>query len=251
MTGLNKVLYENLNFEKAEEYFEGKIPVDSKTFYKIADEYKTKAFTVARYNNAEILKKFMDMLQKAIKDGTTLKKFKDEMDTFLENKGYEGLTPYQADNIFRTNIQTAYSVGHYAAMTDETVKKLRPYWQYDAVDDTRTRPAHRAMDGKVYAVDNPIWDVWYPPNGFRCRCGVTTLSKRQVEQRGLNVETAAPKYVPADDYEETGEVVVAKPDKNFGYNPAKKAFEADLSGYPESLKKAYENYIKGHKSSNG
>lgn len=244
MTGLSDVLYENLNFEKAEEYFEGKIPVDSKVFYKIADEYKTKAFTVARYSSAEILRKFMDAVQNAIKIGTTIKDFKNEMNMFLENKGYSGMTPYQADNIFRTNIQTAYSVGHYTAMTDETVKKLRPYWQYDAVDDARTRPTHRAMDGKVYAADDPIWDVWYPPNGFRCRCGITTLSKRQLEQSGLAVETVAPKYAPADDFEKTGELVPAKPDKNFGYNPATKAFEPDINNYPEPLKKAYESYIK-------
>ena len=30
-----------------------------------------------------------------------------------EKREYEGITPYQAENIFRTNIQTAYNVGHY------------------------------------------------------------------------------------------------------------------------------------------
>lgn len=40
---------------------------------------------------------------------------------------YEGITPYQAENIFRTNIQTAYNVGHYKQMTEPGVKALRPY----------------------------------------------------------------------------------------------------------------------------
>ena len=35
------------------------------------------------------------------------------MDRFLEERGYDGLTPYHADRIFRQNMLTAYSVGHY------------------------------------------------------------------------------------------------------------------------------------------
>lgn len=43
------------------------------------------------------------------------------MDRFLEERGYEGLTPYHADRIFRQNMLTAYSVGHYQQMTDPDV----------------------------------------------------------------------------------------------------------------------------------
>ena len=103
------------------------------------------------------------------------------MNEFLTSEGYEGLDPLQADLIFRTNIQTAYNVGHYEQMTDPGVMKLRPYWQYDAVNDAHTRPSHLAMDGRVFPADSAVWDSWFPPNGFRCRCTVKTLSKRQVE----------------------------------------------------------------------
>ena len=48
------------------------------------------------------------------------------------------------------------------------------------------------MDGRVFQADSPVWDTWYPPNGFRCRCTVRSLSKRQVEQMGLTVEEKAP-----------------------------------------------------------
>lgn len=238
MTEIN-VLYGDLNFEEAEKYFGGKIPVSKKEFKKIKDDYRTKAFTVSGYNNMEIIKKFMDVLQKAIDNGSTLKTFQEEMNSFLENKGYEGITPYQADNIFRTNIQTAYSVGHYAAMTDPEVKKLRPWWEYDAVNDGKTRPSHRALDGAVYHADHPFWDTYYPPNGFRCRCGVRTLSKRQVEERNLKVMEEMPER-GVD--KETGEMFRIYPDRGFNYNPAKKAFDADLSNYPEPLRKAYELY---------
>ena len=240
MTDIN-ILYGDLSFEEAEKYFGGKIPVSKKEFKKIKDEYRTKAFTISGYNNMEIIKKFIDELQKAIDNGSTLNDFQKEINSFLDSKGYEGITPYQADNIFRTNIQTAYSVGHYAAMTDPEVKKIRPYWQYDAVNDGKTRPSHRAMDELVYPADHPFWDVYYPPNGFRCRCGVRTLSRRQVEQRGLKVMEELPER--GVDVE-TGEMFRIYPDRNFNYNPAKKAFKADIKSYPEPLKKAYELYKK-------
>ncbi len=236
------VLYGDLSFEEAEKYFGGKIPVTKKEFKEIADEYKTKAFTVSGYNNLEMIKKFMNALQKAIENGSTLKSFQEEMNKFLENKGYEGITPYQADNIFRNNIQTAYNVGHYAAMTDPEVKRLRPYWEYDALNDGKTRPSHRALDGAVYPAEHPFWDVYFPPNGFKCRCGVRTLSRRQVEQRNLKVMEELPDR-GVD--KETGEMFRIYPDENFDYNPAKKAFEVDLSSYPEPLRKAYELYENG------
>ena len=151
------------------------------------------------------------------------------MNEFLEAEGYEGLDPLQADLIFRTNIQTAYNVGHYEQMTDPGVMKLRPYWQYDAVNDAHTRPSHLAMDGRVFPADSEVWNTWFPPNGFRCRCTVKTLSKRQVEARGLKVEQTAPEGL--------------MPDPHFSTNPAKVRLEPDLKD-PAPLVKAYQNREK-------
>ncbi|WP_455709940.1 phage head morphogenesis protein [Paenibacillus melissococcoides] len=79
---------------------------------------------------------------KAIDEGTTLGKFRERMNDWLEQRGYEGVTNYQADNIFRTNVQTAYQVGHWKQMTAPETLRLRPYWQYDAGPRTSAR-GHR------------------------------------------------------------------------------------------------------------
>ena len=175
----------DMTFEEAVEYFKERVPVTASRFYQIAAEYRALAFTVSGYTKAQVLKKFYDELLAALEEGNSLAEFRENMNDFLEAEGYEGITPYQAENIFRTNIQTAYNVGHYKQMTEPGVKALRPYWQYDAVNDSKTRPSHLAMDGRVFMADDPIWDTWFPPNGFKCRCTVKTLSKRQMEQRGL------------------------------------------------------------------
>lgn len=179
--------------------------------------YRALAFTVSGYTKAQVLKKFYDELLAALEEGNSLAEFRENMNDFLEAEGYEGITPYQAENIFRTNIQTAYNVGHYKRMTEPGVKALRPYWQYDAVNDSKTRPSHLAMDGRVFMADDPIWDTWFPPNGFKCRCTVKTLSKRQMEQRGLTVETEAPRAARLED----GRFVNILPDPQFDTNPAK------------------------------
>lgn len=226
-----------LSFEEAINYFKDKIPLKPYDFYRIAREYKTKAFTVLGYTNLEILEKFMEELTKALEEGTTRRDFMDNMNGFLEKKGYEGLSNFQSDVIFRTNIQTAYSVGHYERMKDPAVKKLRPYWMYVAVMDKRTRDTHKALHGKVFSCDNTeIWNKWYPPNGFRCRCTVVTLSKRQMDKEGLELTTELPDMI-----EPPGKSAIPlRPDHKFDYNPAKNAWEPNISKFPKVLQEAYK-----------
>jgi len=52
----------------------------------------------------------------------------------------------------------------------QDVKDLYPNLKYDAVNDARTRPEHRALDGAIYPVDDEFWDRYMPPNGYNCRC---------------------------------------------------------------------------------
>ena len=225
MDGIDGIVSrKDMTFEEAADYFKQRIPVSATVFYTIAEEYRSLAFTVSGYTKTKILKRFYDELLVALEEGSTLQEFKESMSDFLEAEGDEGLSPVHAELIFRTNIQTAYNVGHYRRMTDPAVMELRPYWRYDAVDDTHTRPTHLEMNGRVFPADSPVWDVWFPPNGFKCRCTVTALSKRQVEQRGLTVETEFP---------------AVEPDRHFGTNPAKVPFQPDLEGYPEVLAEVY------------
>ena len=57
------------------------------------------------------------------------------------------------------------------------------------------RPTHAILHEKVYPADHEFRDANYPPNGFRCRCTVVTLSERQARAQGLPVETEMPKPV--------------------------------------------------------
>jgi SPP1 gp7 family putative phage head morphogenesis protein len=57
----------------------------------------------------------------------------------------------------------------------EQNKAAAPMLQYDTVGDGRVRPAHRLLNGIIRPVDDAFWQVYYPPNGWRCRCDVRQL----------------------------------------------------------------------------
>lgn len=223
-------------FKAAVEFLKKKKSVSKEEFLKMDEASRAKAFMVSGYTKAEVLDSFLQALTEAVELGSTKEEFQKKMDTFLEENGYEGVNPFKADVIFRTNLQTAYNAGHYKSMTDDTVMKLRPFWQYRTAADGNVREEHAQMHGKVYRADDPIWDVWYPPNGFRCRCSVVSLSERQVKERGLTVETKPPRKVDR----ETGEILESRPDKGFATNPAKQVWEPDLTVLSTPVRKVFE-----------
>lgn len=227
-------------FKEALQFLQSKKTILPDEYYKLEKEFKPLAFSIQGYTSLEILDAFRQELEDAITKGITKETFRENMNSFLETKGYGGLNPTRAYTIFLTNIQTAYSVGHYKSMTDDTTMKLRPYWKYVTAGDEDVRESHQAMAGRIYRADDPIWDIWYPPNGFNCRCDVVTLSKRQLEQSDSPLETEIPHDV---DYS-TGEIFFKYPDKGFSNNPAKTDWKANLSKFPEGLKMVYKEREK-------
>ena len=66
----------------------------------------------------------------------------------------------------------------------------------DAVNDSRTRPAHRLMDGIIKPINDPFWTTRYPPNGYRCRCTTVALTERQAAARGGVTQIVPTEAVP-------------------------------------------------------
>ena len=204
-------------------FWRDKLKMSPGEFARLTDEAKTLAFSVTQIAKGDELDTVFAALQRAIEEGTTFEDFRKSAADIFERRGWTGPAAWRVDTIFRTNIQTAYSVGRYKEM--QQVKQDRPYWQYSAVNDSRTRPTHWAMNGKIYPADHPFWDTWYPPNGYNCRCGVITLSQDDIVSEGLTVETQDPTgglIEPVDPV--TGNKMPARllmPDQGFEHNPGK------------------------------
>lgn len=148
-------------------------------------------------SRADLLADTRKIIAKGIAEGHSAAQMKADLQTKLYKAGWWGPdpktgklrgSPYRIKTIIDTNLSTAFAAGRFKAQSENADD--RPFWQYVAVMDSRTRAMHRAMHGKIYRFDDPIWKTHYPPNGFNCRCRVRALSAEDLEHRGL--ETAHP-----------------------------------------------------------
>lgn len=205
---------------EALEYWRSRVPMTKAEYDAAGAEAKKRAVYVGGLAKADLVREVFESMHQSMSDGTTFEAWKRDIGPRLQKAGWTDASPHRLETIYRTNVQSAYMAGRYAQM--QRAVKLRPYWQYSAVNDSRTRPAHRALHGKVYPADHSFWGTWYPPNGFRCRCTVKSLSERQVRARGLEVETEIPTSLDeaAHGIPGLGTVAIA-PDKGFAGNVGK------------------------------
>lgn len=163
------------------------------------------AFTVAKVARLDILQDIRAGVQKALAEGQTERSFVDRLTPVLQRKGWWGTkivvgsdgqaevvqegSPRRLRTILRTNVQTAYAAGRWKRFVENAGD--RPYLQYVAVMDGRTRPTHAQMNGRVFPIDSPAWSVVAPPNGINCRCAARALSHTDLTADGLKVEEDA------------------------------------------------------------
>lgn len=88
----------------------------------------------------------------------------------------------------KTEYDTAYnsalSTSRYRQMLKLT--KGAPYWEYVTARDERVRETHRGLDGVILRFDDERWQKIYPPNGWRCRCVVSSLTRNQA--KGVDIK---------------------------------------------------------------
>lgn len=51
--------------------------------------------------------------------------------------------------------------------------------QYRTAGDDRVRDAHARINGTTLPANDPFWDSYYPPNGWRCRCTAVQVLKEK------------------------------------------------------------------------
>lgn len=173
---------------------------------------KHRAFYVTGLAQKDLVQSVSDGIQAALQSEETHADFKKRIADVIKSEGWHS---HQIENIFRTNMQTAYAAGRYAKM--QAVKASRPYWRYFTIEDKRRRPSHAVLHGMVYPADHEFWERNYTPNGFRCRCGVQSLSARQVQKMGLEVQHSMPTDMLYTDPVTGMEIPVARPGADDGF----------------------------------
>lgn len=194
---LNLALAFNLTPERAVEYFQAKGVRVTSSWRDMATGAHAAAFTVAGVLKGDVLGDIRTAIDDAIVNGKTYDQFIKGLKPQLKAKGWWGIvhdpetgevqpgramTPHRLRTVYQTNLQGAYMAGRYKAQLENADR--RPYWQYVAILDNRTRPRHRALNGRIFRWDDPIWGYIYPPNGYNCRCRVRALSPEEFNAEG-------------------------------------------------------------------
>lgn len=154
-------------------------------FYSIDLKTRQLATTVGFLSSIEQIQTVIKGVNKAIADGTTFEDFKKYVadNDIILSESY-------LSNVFRTNIQTAYSHGRWEQQQRNKTKK--PYLMYSAIDDSRVRPEHLALNKIIRHIDDPFWLLYYPPWGFMCRCTVIALTEAQAKKYGITSDEDLP-----------------------------------------------------------
>lgn len=163
----------------------------SDTFDALADEMKGQAGRLVDVWHTGFVEKIYGSLFDAMASGATLSDWIPEaqklLDLFGADDGVrifsgEKWSPNYADLVFRNAHSAAMAGGRYAEMFSREWTRIAPYWLYDAVDDTRTRPTHAALDGLVFRKDDPAARRLLPPSAHRCRCLALEYTQRDVDE---------------------------------------------------------------------
>ncbi|KQI69781.1 hypothetical protein AN189_02920 [Loktanella sp. 3ANDIMAR09] len=176
-------------FREQIEFFTQKAPRPTAAWTDVMRGDHDRAFVVAGAKDRDMLRDFQDAIATALKDGTGLRAFRDDFDRIVAKYGwsYNGERGWRSRVIFETNVRTSYMAGRLKQMRDPDMLKARPFWQYRHGQTRKPKIArrqHLAWDGLILRHDDPFWDEHYPPNDWKCSCGVRTLSQRDLERLG-------------------------------------------------------------------
>ena len=81
-----------------------------------------------------------------------------------------------AATVYRTNANTAYTLGRFEQAKDPDVAEVIPAFEFVSMDDERTRPNHHAANGLIAATNDVIWHSLKPPIGYQCFLPGTRVS---------------------------------------------------------------------------
>ncbi|MFN3495773.1 MAG: phage minor head protein, partial [Hydrogenophaga sp.] len=203
-----------------------------------ADEHALQ-FTISRLANADLLADLQAMITESVAGDLSRTDFMRDARAALARKGWWGTSevtdpdtgetkrttfdPARLKLIYDTNTRQAYAAGQWERV--EATRRTHPFLRYVTQRDEKVRASHRAWDGVTLPADDPFWATHYPPNGWRCRCRVVQVNRRDYERgttpTGAAMKKEAPEVIMRDWLDKnTGEIrrIPAGIDPGFGYN---------------------------------
>ena len=194
---------------EALKFFRKKVPVSDSAFQAMDAKMRAAAFRIAGVEEQGLVTAVRDKIEAALRGESTLGQFLKEAPALFQSHGVTPTSQHHLETMFRTNTMTALNAGKWAEAQDPELADLFPLYRYSAILDDRTREDHAAMHGFTAPIDDPIWDTFWPPLSYNCRCTVVPLSESYVARHRVRESRASH---PA----RTGQM---QPDAGFRTNP--------------------------------
>lgn len=235
---LKKPLPEKIRFFQKNGFI---VPKDWRELYQ---EAETISHEAAEFFKLGVIDKTEEALKEAVKNGATAEHFVKNLKKTFQKMGIWNTLVRRLDgNDFIPVSHWRLRLIHWAhtqkALQSARMKRqlstigTRPYGEYICLMTKNSRESHMALHKQIRPLEEWIDAGLYPPNGWNCHCRIRTLSKRDLERRGLMLETAA---------------IPIKADKGWQTNPADN-FTPDLSGYNPEFVKQYQKALNEWKQS--
>jgi SPP1 gp7 family putative phage head morphogenesis protein len=172
------------------DFLKSKLPERSLAWDDLAGPVNAKVFTVAGATSLSVVTDLHKAITDAADNGTTITEFRKAFDKTVAQSGwsYNGSRGWRTRIIFDANLRSAHMAGRWSQIW--AGRDRRPFLQYRTAGDARVRPQHRQWNGIVRAITDAFWSVFYPPNGWGCRCTVRALTQSEIDAKGLTVDTA-------------------------------------------------------------
>lgn len=164
-------------------------------------------FTVSRLARLDLLQAVHQAIVKSVNGDLTRKDWMDDIEALLTQAGWWGtkavtdpadgevklttFDPARLRLIYDTNTRQAYAAGQWERV--ERSKRSLPYVRYVTRRDGRVRDEHAQWDNLVLPVDHAFWKTHWPPNGWRCRCLVISMSQADYD-KGYTLDRPGAEY---------------------------------------------------------
>lgn len=220
-------------------YFRNKADQPSFNWQDVWASEHAHAFTVAKATNLDVLQAIRQSVDDALANGVPYEEFAKGLAPRLQKLGWWGRqavidpetgeeimaelgTPRRLRLIYDANIRSAHAAGQWARA--QRTKDFLPYLIYVETTSAEPRDEHLAQVNTIAHIDDPYWDVWFPPNGWECKCGVRQITEAEAISLGFK-PGSRPLAVPTRQWlnKRTGEIeeIPVGIDPGWHTNPAK------------------------------
>ena len=141
----------------------------AETVRAMAPKLRQRAVAVAGVEDAKALEAVREACAK-VPEGKDWREARREV---AEAVGDRSATRRRAELVLRTNCETARAQARWREMKRDA--DIMPYLMYQTMQDEGVRPSHRALDGKIFRIDDDFWKTHYPPWDWGCRCTVVQM----------------------------------------------------------------------------